>query len=163
MTRFALVLLGLSLASPTSAQRCPQPPGDPTDAPWPDAVEVPSVVVGEPATIRLTRAEGEAIRCAVQRRLQRELRQVPSDLRDRVRGRRLGHLWMDGDHPRIGSFFLQRDLDGNLELDDTLVVSAAVRITLVVRFERRRGRWRMSGIGTRTDHHRRGRPTGVTP
>jgi len=163
MTRFVFALGMLSLASAASAQRCPQPPGEPTDAPWPDVVQVPSMEVGEPSTIELTRAEGEAIRCAIQRRLRRAVRDVPSDLRDGLVGHRLGHLWMDGDHPRIGAFFLQRDHEGNLELSDTLAVGAAVRITLVVRFEPRRGRWRMSHIGARTDHRRRGRPAAAAP
>ena len=121
------------------------------------------MVVGEQATIRLTRAEGERIRCAIQRRLARPLNQVPTDLRAQVRRRRVGWLWMDGDHPRIGSFFLPRDPEGNLEISDALHVAAAVRITLVVRFEQRQGRWRMSGIGIRTDHHRRGRPSAAAP
>lgn len=152
MSRLALALLCSALPSIAAAQPCPQPPGEPTDAPWPDDVEVPSVLAGEAATIRLTRGEGEAIRCALQRRLRRPLSQVPRDLRAQVRDRRVGHLWMDGDRPRIGAFFLQRDLDGHLELEDTLAMSAAVRIGLVVRFEHRQGRWRLSSIDTRTDH-----------
>lgn len=153
MRPVVLALLGLALTATAAAQSCPQPPGEPTGAPWPDAVEVPSVVVGDPS-IGLTRAEGEAIRCAVQRRLRRAVRDVPSDLRAQVRNRRVGWLWMDGDRPRIGSFFLQRDTDGTLELSDTLAMSARVRIGLVVRLEKRASRWRVTSVGIRTDHHR---------
>jgi len=154
MTRLALALLGLLFANLAAAQRCPPPPGEPTDTPWPDEVEVPSMVVGDSATIRLTRAEGEAIRCTIQRRLRRAIPEVPSDLRERVRNRRVGWLWMEGDRPRIGSFWLQRNGDGALELSDTLHMSAAVRIGLVIRFEERGGRWRLSSVSVRTDHHR---------
>ncbi len=156
MTRVTVALLTVALAASASGQDCP-PPASPSSAPWPEEVAVPSMVVGDAATIRLTKAEGEAIRCRLQRRLRRPIDGMPSDLREEVRGRRVGALWMDQGRPRIGSFWLQRASDGSLELSDTLAMSERVRIGLVARFERRRGSWRLTRIGTRIDHARRGR------
>lgn len=153
MRTIGCALILAFFAAPASAQRCP-PPLSPSDAPWPDAVEVRSEVVGEDATISLTKAEGEAIRCQLQRRLRRPIDRLPSDLRERVRGRRVGALWMDQGRPRIGSFWLQRRSDGSLALSDTLAMSDRVRIGLVARFERRGGRWQLIEVGVRIDHAR---------
>jgi len=156
------LLLGFFLVAPASAQRCP-PPLSPSDAPWPEEVEVRSEVVGDDATIRLTRAEGEAIRCQLQRRLRRPIDRMPSDLRERVHGRRVGALWMDQGRPRIGSFWLLRRSDGSLALSDTLAMSDRARIGLVARFEERGGRWRLMHVGVRIDHGRRGRRAPAAP
>jgi hypothetical protein len=156
------LLLGLFTAAPSSAQDCPPPPS-PSSEPWPDEVEVSSEVVGDDATIRLTRAEGEAIRCQLQRRLRRPIDRMPSDLREEVHGRRVGALWMDQGRPRIGSFWLQRRSDGTLALSDTLAMSDRARIGLVARFEKRGGRWRLMHVDVRIDHARRGRRTPAAP
>lgn len=121
------------------------------------------MVVGDEATIRLTRSEGEAIRCQLQRRLRRPIEGLPADFRAAVRRRRVGALSMAQDHPRIGSFWLQRTSEGTLELSDTLAMTDHARIGLVVRFERRGERWRLVDVSVRIAHARRGRSAQPSP
>jgi len=118
---------------------------------WSDEVCVPSVE--DETVVTLSRADGVAIRSALIASLRsRSVRVLPSDLRARVRRRRVGALWMDQGRPRIGSFWVQHRSDGSLELSDTLVMNDHVRFGLVVRVAKRGRRWVVTHLSSLISH-----------
>ncbi|MFK7991814.1 MAG: hypothetical protein AB8I08_37700 [Sandaracinaceae bacterium] len=147
-----LIWVAFVVAPDVAAQDCAAA-AEPWGEPWPTSVSVPSSVVGDPA-VRLTREDGERLRCLLQRRLRQPVTDLPLALRPQVQDRRVGPLWMDHGQPRIGAFWVQSTPDGPIHLSETLSMNARSRVGLSVRFERVRGAWRLSQIHTRFDRAR---------
>jgi len=125
-----LAALGSSVAS---AQTC-APPDEQWGDPWPAEVQVPGMDGEVDGSVSLSRADGEAIRCALVASLRsNRVRALSADLRAQVRRRRVGPIWLDQGRPRIDSFWLQHLEDGSIELSDTLVMTDRVRTSALMK------------------------------
>lgn len=134
---------------------------------WPEVgVAVPSRDSTDLREARLTRDDGEEIRCALQAYMHspRAASSIRPEFQERVARWRVGAPWLDEERPRIGEFWVQRgerlsDAEGNPQevilLSTTLELGGAVRYGLEAQLIHTEQGWQVIGFRGVTAHRRR--------
>jgi hypothetical protein len=142
----------------TTTSSCEPAETSPHWPPWPEAGVNIRGENGQPSSLRLTRSEAEAIRCALLAHYATPAakERVASDFASEAETWRVGAPGVGYDGPQIGAYRVrQGDSEADIVLYRTLRVAAYGRYGLSARLIRHDGAWSVQGFGAVVSHARR--------